>query len=1092
MRKLFLILMTLMACTWSLAAQTRTYHGTIVDAANNEPLIGATVMPVGGGNGTAADIEGNFTITVPSNVKKATFSYVGYNTQTLDLRDGMTVKLAGGDTTLDNVVVVAYGRATKESLTGSVAVVGSQEIEDRPITSVTSALEGNAPGVQVNTAVGPPGTAPQIAIRGFNSITGSSTPLYVVDGVPFEGSIADLNPADIESMSVLKDAASSALYGNRGANGVILITTKKAKKVGKVDVTLQMRQGMYNRGLPFYDRLDVNDWMQVAFDANVNGLWTQNQINDPLATRQEAIDLMRNGGFMTQYARLNLFGGVDAEGNPIGTADNDLFDENGKFFGGTMLPGYQGDRDWWKIISRSGHRQEYTVNAAAAGEKYNVFASAGYLKENGYMLMTDFERFNGRINANFNPVSYLKFGFNLAATAQESQTNASGEYEGAANNPFLTMFMAPIYPYYAHDEAGNIIYEDNVPQWNTAGYLNGTNVAATMRLDNQNNSATVIDGTAYATAVIPYGFELTFRGNMHRDKTHSTSYMNNVMGSGRGIGLLSNGYGNYKNHTFQQMLEWNHDYGLHHVDVLLDHENFEYYSDGASITVRGQNFENMLTLGNFNEADAPTESVAMLRSESYLGRVRYNYDNRYFGEVSLRRDGSSRFAKGHRWGTFWSIGGSWIINQEKWMRNVNWVDYLKLRAAYGSVGNDATAGAYAYYPLYGTIPYLNIKGLLPVQLASDNVVWESTKTFDIALEGNLWRKFNFSVGFFHKLNDDLLYDVTRPASAGMLANTGSLPTLLMNVGSMQNVGWEISLGYTILDSRDWFWDVHVDATTYKNKIRHLPNGRDIVGQALFQGHSMGTLYNYVWAGVDLNNGRSLYELNADSPDFWTYGEDGKISEKLTRAAYETMLAAGMEAGSIVEIDGKLYSYETQYASRQIIGKSLPDVYGSLSTNLRWKNLSLGILFTYSLGGKTYDNNYVSLMGVGQAATALHKDLLKSWTGRPEWVGEDQHVIDPNGIPELNSENEKYNNAASSRWYTSKSYLYLKNINLNYDMPRKWVDAMKMTKLSLGCSIDNLFLVSSRKGLNPSYGFGSGQSATYVPSRVFSFSVTAQF
>ena len=225
MRKLFLILMTLVACTWSLAAQNRTYHGTVLDAENGEPLIGATIMPIGGGQGAAADLDGNFTLTVPANVKKATVSYVGYQSQTVDLSDGMTINLSSTSKSLDDVVVVAYGTANKESLTGSVAVVGAQEIEDRPVTSVTAALEGNAPGVQVNNSVGQPGAAPSIRIRGFNSVNGTSSPLYVVDGVPYTGSIADLNPADIESMSVLKDAASSALYGNRGANGVILITT---------------------------------------------------------------------------------------------------------------------------------------------------------------------------------------------------------------------------------------------------------------------------------------------------------------------------------------------------------------------------------------------------------------------------------------------------------------------------------------------------------------------------------------------------------------------------------------------------------------------------------------------------------------------------------------------------------------------------------------------------------------------------------------------------------------------------------------------------------------------------------------------------
>ncbi|MDE6007628.1 MAG: TonB-dependent receptor plug domain-containing protein, partial [Muribaculaceae bacterium] len=335
MRKLFLILVALMASVPSLLAQTQTYRGTVVDASNNEPLIGVTVMPIGGGQGVATDVEGKFILTVPSSVRRVKVSYVGFNEQTVSLSNDMIVKLVSTDTMLDDVVVVAYGTANKESLTGSVAVVGSKEIEDRPVTAVTAALEGNAPGVQVNTSVGFPGSAPDIRIRGVNTINGVSSPLYVVDGVVFEGNIADLNPADIESMSVLKDAASSALYGNRGANGVILITTKKAKGDGKVNVNLQMRQGMYNRGLPFYDRLGANDFMQVFFDGMSN--WAMSQAG---FSKEEATAYMREN--IMAYANYNVYG----------LPANELFDENGKWTGNNPLPGYT-DLDWWDAVSRT-------------------------------------------------------------------------------------------------------------------------------------------------------------------------------------------------------------------------------------------------------------------------------------------------------------------------------------------------------------------------------------------------------------------------------------------------------------------------------------------------------------------------------------------------------------------------------------------------------------------------------------------------------------------------------------------------------------------------------------------------------------------
>ena len=341
MRKLFLILMTVIACTWSLSAQTRTYHGTVLDAANNEPLIGATIMPIGGGQGAAADLDGNFTLTVPQNVKQATVTYVGYKSKTVTLADKMTVYLESSSTSLDDVVVVAYGTANKESLTGSVAVVGAKEIEDRPVTSVTSALEGNAPGVQVNNSVSKPGSAPSIRIRGFNSFTSSAqSPLYVVDGIVFDGSISDINPSDIESMSVLKDAASCALYGNRGANGVILINTKRAKGQGKVDVTLQVRQGMYNRGLPEYDRLDADQWMETALSGWARGRYSA---GTTFKSYEEAL----------AASAPNFINGFVNNTNIYNLPGNELFSPEGKILG-QVLPGYT-DLDWWDAISRSGY-----------------------------------------------------------------------------------------------------------------------------------------------------------------------------------------------------------------------------------------------------------------------------------------------------------------------------------------------------------------------------------------------------------------------------------------------------------------------------------------------------------------------------------------------------------------------------------------------------------------------------------------------------------------------------------------------------------------------------------------------------------------
>lgn len=1076
MRKLFLILMTLVASSWAAMAQSRTISGTVVDAGNNEPLIGVTVLPNGGGQGAATDIDGNFTITVPDNVKTARFSYVGYKEQTVNLHDKMVVRLASSSTNLDDVVVVAYGTANKESLTGSVAVIGSSEIEDRPVTSVTGALEGNAPGVQVNSSTGAPGSSPSIRIRGFNSFNGSAqSPLYVVDGIVYNGDIAEISPADVESMSVLKDAASCALYGSRGANGVVLITTKKAKKVGKVDVTATVRLGQYNRGLSFYKRLGVKDWMEQALLAKTNGAVTT---SDGATSFETALASQMNS-FVAGYCQST---------NVFEAPNNQIFDANGKVT--ARFNSNYNDLDWWDAISQNGFRQEYSLNAAGATEKFNTFASVSYLKENGYVINTDYERFTGRLTTNYNPTSYLRTGINLSANYVESMVGESMD-QNVVTNPFLTMFNAPIQPVFAHDrQTGEILRNsDGSRIYNTGSVNKGDNIAWAMRLNKNDYSSTSFDGSVYGTAVIPYGFELTVRGALYYTKGSQTQYMNNQVGSQKGIGGLSEGFSWGKTYTFSQALTWSHEYGLNHIDALLHHENFRLKSGSSSITMMGQYLPDIYALSNFEERVSAGESIAGYGTESYLGRVRYNYDQKYFAEVSLNRDGSSQFYKDNRWGTFWSVGASWIISKEKFLQNAHWLNYLKLRLAYGSVGNNQAAGTQAYLNLYSFYQH----GILPVQIGNPDLKWEATKTLDVALEGSLFNdRFTFSVGYFNKINADLIYSLRKPFSAGTLGGSGSTPAIMTNVGTMENNGWELAFGVDIIRNRNVKWNFNIDFSFINNKIKKLPDGRNIVGSALFQGKSLYEMYDYNFAGVDQMTGRALYDMEPNSPDYYYY--DDNNNWVYDEAAYLENLADAKADGSYVEINGKGYTYKTQYAGRKICGSALPKVFGSFGTNVSWKNLNFGMLFTYSIGGKIYDSNYQQMMSItNDALGALHKDVLKSWTEVPEGMTWDSpNRIDARGIPQMNTTLNEFNNAASSRWLIDASYLTLKNITLSYDLPQKWVAPLKLQNINVGFFMDNVFIAARRKGLNPTYGFAGGQGAMYVPNRTYSFQLSVKF
>lgn len=1080
-----------MTCGWAMA-QT-TYSGTVVDAANNEPLVGATIMPVGGGNGAATDINGKFSITVPNSVKDAKISYVGYTEQRVRLSQGMTVRLVSSDTNLDDVIVVAYGTANKESLTGSVAVVGAKEIEDRPVTNVATALEGSAPGVSVNSSTGYPGSSPQIRIRGFNSFNGGAmSPLYVVDGLIYNGDISDINPADVESMSVLKDAASCALYGSRGANGVVLITTKRAKGQGRVDVNLQMNWGAYGLALPQYDRLGANQWMEASLGAFANASVYTDGIS-----YADAIAKYRNTFISSPYMNnTNIYGTIGEDGNWVSVPGYEIFDENGKIAPGVaILPGYT-DLNWWDAITRTGFRQEYNLNATGATDKFDVFASASYLDQSGYVIETDFKRFTGRMTANFRPVSYFKAGVNLAAAYTKGTTaNVTASNMNTTINPFQTMFYAPVRPIYQHDEDGNILYgEDGNPVYSYTGMNSSGNLIQGTYLNKIQNNSINVDASIYGTAILPYGFEATVRAGMYRGRTIYNEYSNNKEGSQKGKGGLDQEYDRLYNYTFSQALNWAHDYGNHHVDVLLNHENYKRESQYAFFRAADQIFDNNYTIANFNEITTWLESITGYNTESYLGRARYNYDQKYFGEFSINRDGSSQFAKKNRWGTFWSVGAGWIISKEKFMESTqNWLNYLKLRIAYGTVGNNQACSYINYLTLFSMSGDHN---LLISKLANPDLKWESTNSLDVALEGSLFDdRFTFNIGYFDKRNADLIYSLVKPWSGGTPTNSGYNPSISSNIGEMQNYGWELQFGVDIIRNQNVKWNFNIDASFITNRIKKLPYDKDIPSSALFQGKCRYEKYMVEFAGVDQMNGRSLYKMNPQSPDFYTYENGG--GRTYNEDLWKTQLQAAKDEGSYVCIDGVDYTYNASYAGRMMVGSALPTVYGSFGTSVDWKGLSLGLLFTYSLGGKTFDTNYQSLMSISQqSASALHKDVLKGWSGVPEGMtDESPNRIDPNGIPQLNTQTSTMSTYSTSQYLVSASYLSLKNISLNYSLPSKWTNAMKLKGVTLGFLMENAFIKTARKGLNSQAVIdnvvGAG-GAYYQPARTYTFQLGVKF
>ena len=1090
MKKLSMMLAGLFLSVGISLAQTKV-TGTVVSYEDNEPIIGATIQVVGNaGIGTITDYDGNFTLDVPEGMKTLRITYVGMEPLEVAVSTKtLRIQLRNDVHTLDEVVVVAYGTQKKTSLTGSIQEVKSEAIELRPTSSVASALEGSVTGVQVNSTVGAPGEDPQIRIRGVGTVNGSSSPLYILDGVPYSGSISDLNPQDIESMSVLKDAASAALYGNRASNGVILITTKKGKQ-GKMNITFDVKQGTYSRGIAEYDRLGAREWMEAQ--------WL-NMKNNRMAAGDDAATA---GAYASKHLiadRLQL--------NIFDKADEALFTADGKLVSDARIKGTYGeDLDWYKQAIGHGYRQEYNFNANGATEKSDYLVSLGYLDEQGYLKTSGFDRLSARLSGNIQPAEWLKVGVSLNATHQNF--NAGYGTGNANTNPFnFCRKISPIYPVHAHDLTTGEYYLDGMGNlmYDGGSYIDPDGQVVHTRnqypdrhiiWENQLNTDKIIRNTvnsiAYANIILPYNFTLSLKGSLNLSNDSENKYYSAVIGDGKANnGRLRRTDVRQKNYTFQQQLHWRQEFGVHSVDALLGHESYKltrnYMASGKDSEIV-PNLTNLLNFTQFAQLYDYNDNYAL---ESYLGRVRYGYDSRYNIEFSFRRDGSSRFAKNARWGNFWSTGASWVISNEKFMKQYDWVNYLKLRADYGEVGNDSGSGLYGYMALYQQDVHAGKGAYYISQLPNEDLKWETGQSWGVAIEGRLFNKLNFNVEYFDRRNKDLIFNVYNPLSAGATDTTTPQSVTTMNLGTISNHGVEISGDMDVYKSKNWSVNVGASITFEKNKVVKLPEqNRDGIidgTKKIVEGMDRYQFYTYTWEGVNTKNGLSLYKFNSDEYFFTdggtTYGNPAGTE------------ITGSQKNAVVVIDGTPYSYLTTYGKREFHGSAMPTAYGSFNFSVSYKAFSLYTLFTYQLGGKVMDSNYQLLMNSQSTPTALHKDVLKGWTAEQATATD---AIDRNGVPMLSdapvivSGLEADLNSTSSRWLTSASYLILKNINLSYQLPKELVRKAGIENVMLTLTCENLFTLTSRKGMNPQQNFAGTQSATFVTPRIFSAGVNIKF
>ena len=1095
-------------------AQVSTVRGIVTDE-NREALPGVSILVKDTQVGTMTETDGTFVLTgIPSGSKTLVISFIGMVTQEVAIQPNVNIVLQADSEALEEAVVtIAYGAAKKSTLTGAISSINAEKIVNRPTSSVTSALEGSVSGIQVNSTYGAPGEDPSIRIRGIGTINGSASPLYVLDGVPFSGNISDLNPADIESMTVLKDAASAALYGNRASNGVILITTKRGQQ-GRLAVSLDIKQGAYTRGIKEYELTTPQEFMEASWQNLYRSLVTG---DNPMSPADAAA-----------YANSNLI--EDRLGiNIFNVADDKLFTgTNGKFNpGASILPAYAEDLDWYKLCIRNGYRQEYNMNASGATDKSDYYFSVGYLNENGYVTNSGFERLTGRASVNVRPVKWFKTGLNIAGSHQ-NYNNTNGDSSGSYTNAFMyCRQIAPIYPVHTHDinTGAYILDADGNRMYDSGQYTDANGVVQSTRTqypdrhviwENELNSdksvRNTLQGTLYAEFYFLKDFTFTVTGDLNVRNNENFTYNSAVIGDGKGsLGRGKRVDYRYKRWNFQQQLRWNHQFGQHNLSALLGHENYYYNYDYVYLYKTNEVFPGSSNLSNFTVNTSMDGYQNNERTESFLGRVRYSYMDKYNVEASFRRDGSSHFARDARWGNFWSIGANWMISKEPFMQSVTWVNSLKLRADFGQVGNDAGSGYYGYMALYEMEQHANKGSYYISNLPNEDLKWETGESWGIGLESRLFNRWNLNVEYFNRVNKDLLFNVPLPLSAGGTTRSGSpSASVLKNIGSISNYGVEIETDVDIIRNRNFHLNIGANATFLRNKVLSLPDevktnkGGFISGnKKIMEGHDRYAYYMYTFMGVDQMTGRSVYKFNGE--DYFIPQRDGEgnpvkdaagnyIAEYGNLTNEDGVANTIVEEGNYVVINGTPYALNTAYALKEWHGSSIPKVFGGFNLSAGWKGLTLNAVFTYSLGAKTFDGVYSNLITAGSTTPHnYHKDIMNSWMGIPEGMTESSpNRIDPNGIPEINSVNSNYNNDTSSRWLVSSDYLILKNISLSYQLPKKWAQKISMQGIGITAACENLFTLTARQGMNPQQSYDGSQSNYLVTPRVYTLALNFRF
>ena len=1054
MKKLLQVSFLMLFIAFQALAQERTVTGTVTDKTDGLPLPGVSVRVKGGTAGTSTGADGNYSLNAPATASVLTFTYIGYVTQeiTIGVNNRVDVSMVTDSKQLSEVVVVGYGTTTKQAFTGTAKVVTGEDLDRKSVSNVSQDLAGEVAGVRVINTSGQPGTAATVRIRGLGSVNGNRAPLYVVDGVPFTGSLNSVNPGDIESVTVLKDAAATAVYGSRGSNGVIVVTTKTGKNQPSF-IEVDGQSGTNMSLLPRYDVIESPEqFISLGWEAMYNqGVAVNNA--DP-----------------TNYANTRLFSnfGISPNNNIWNAATGAaLIDPSTRSVRSGVTRKFDPE-DWEDFAFQNSARNEVNVKMGGSAGQTNYYSSFGYLKDKGYSINSDFERLSARLNLNHEVKSWLNVNANFGYARTE--TNRGGQSSDSGSIFWFVDNIPSIYPLYKRDATGKIV-DDPIfggPQYdygdNGRKFGSLTNAIADATYDTQRDKRNELNGNASMNFNIVKGLTLENRIGAQFFNNGYVNRGNKYYGSSASQnGSIFQTKTDMFSYNLLNLLRYNTSFGDHNLTALAAHEATDWR-------------QNIMNVSGFNLVDDqiedfsnavvsnPTNSYTnAYKLDSYFSQVTYDYDNKYFLSGSVRRDGSSRFVK-NKWGTFGSVGAAWLVTRENFMADQKIFSSLKLKASYGLIGDQAGVGYYPGYDLYNVDNLNDNPAFSFATKGNPDLTWETSKMFQTGVEFSIGDYLTGAVDYYIKNTDDLIFDRRVGPSIGYAL-------LTVNDGKLKNQGLEFDLTGSILKKTDYFLSLSVNGEIFKNEITQMPiepstgNAKAIDVQGSYawaKGRSIYDFYLREFAGVDPADGRSTWTVNyrdANNNNVVDAGESVlNVEDYLSKNP-------GVTADQLKSTTTKAYSG----ASLKYLNKSaIPKIRGAFNLAGGYKGFEVSAQMLYSLGGYSYDGAYAGLMNNGLiGGNNWSSDILNRW----------QKAGDVTDVPRMSNNQDPNVNSASSRFVTKADYLSLNNVRLGYRIPVRYLSTLGVAGATLWVSGDNLWLGTTRKGFNPSTE-EAGASSTY--------------